>query len=258
MSDELKKHYELSFKSSMFCWYPKIKDLDIPQPKTNVVPFTEYERREIYHLYYEDTPVSKPLEDKLFSNAKDIEYPLFMRTDQSSGKHGWNGTCFVNNETVLMEHIKALVEWHEMQMPLGMPFGGMIFREYIEMAYKFKAFNGLPIPPERRYFIKNKKIVDRTPYWPEEAIRFYPETNEYADTTWKQDLYKMNKETPEEVQLLSGYCEMVAEQFDEYWSIDFCKGKDGTWYLIDMARGEVSWNPKDDQQKNKIALKDFI
>lgn len=30
-----------------------------------------------------------------------------------------------------------------------------------------------------------------------------------------------------------------------YWSIDFCKAKDGRWILIDMATGERTWHKED-------------
>ena len=33
----------------------------------------------------------------------------------------------------------------------------------------------------------------------------------------------------------------VCKVFDDYWSVDFAKSLDGTWYMIDMARGEVSY-----------------
>lgn len=29
-----------------------------------------------------------------------------------------------------------------------------------------------------------------------------------------------------------------------YWSVDFAKGQDGTWYFIDMAEGDQSWHPR--------------
>jgi len=62
----------------------------------------------------------------------------------------------------------------------------------------------------------------------------------------------LNTETEEEVKLLTSYAKMVAEQFKGYWSIDFCKAKDGRWILIDMATGQKSWHP---DCPNKVKVK---
>jgi len=52
----------------------------------------------------------------------------------------------------------------------------------------------------------------------------------------------MNDQSADEVELLSGYANQVAGIFPEYWSVDFCKAKDGRWILIDMATGDRSWH----------------
>ena len=46
-----------------------------------------------------------------------------------------------------------------------------------------------------------------------------------------------------EIKLLSNYSQKIADVFDDYWSVDYCNAKDGTWYLIDMAEGDKSWRP---------------
>ena len=39
---------------------------------------------------------------------------------------------------------------------------------------------------------------------------------------------------------------MVIDSISEdYWSVDFALGRDGKWYLIDMAAGEVSGHHPD-------------
>jgi hypothetical protein len=54
----------------------------------------------------------------------------------------------------------------------------------------------------------------------------------------------MITETEEEVELLSDYAQTIADAVDGYWSVDFCKAKDGRWIFIDMAVGEDSWHPE--------------
>ena len=46
------------------------------------------------------------------------------------------------------------------------------------------------------------------------------------------------------MRLLTGYASMVARAIEGFWSVDFCKGADGQWYLIDMATGANSWHPE--------------
>jgi hypothetical protein len=50
------------------------------------------------------------------------------------------------------------------------------------------------------------------------------------------------KSTP----ILEQYGNMVIDSISEdYWSVDFALGRDGKWYLIDMAAGEVSGHHPD-------------
>ncbi|HEC21186.1 MAG TPA: hypothetical protein ENI70_01585 [Candidatus Peregrinibacteria bacterium] len=229
-------------KNSVLYWYPKIKDLPIPMPKTVIwrIPKKYYPK-----IWWEEGIVRKMLkenEDEIKKTARKVGYPLFLRTDQASGKHGWERTCYVESEDVLLDHAYNVIEFNMIADLLGLPFKALVFREFIEMDWKFKAFHGnLPIPPERRYFIKDGKVVEHFPYWIEDAIAKGISRN--LPENWRELLAEMNRETEEEVKLLTKYAEMVAKRIDGYWSIDFCRAKDGTWYLIDMAAGEDSWKP---------------
>jgi len=121
----------------------------------------------------------------------------------------------------------------------GLDFTSFVFREYIEMESGFKAFLGeLPINKERRYFIKNGKVLCHHPYWIEDSI------SRPSIKNWKTVLEKLNEETEDEIELLTSYAEKVAKVLDGYWSIDFCLSKEGVWYLIDCALGKDSWHPK--------------
>ncbi len=57
-----------------------------------------------------------------------------------------------------------------------------------------------------------------------------------------QFLDALNKETTDEVLLLTTYAQKVADLFDGYWSVDFAMGKDSKWYLLDMALGDDSFH----------------
>lgn len=221
------------YLTSMLYWYPRIKDLEIPQPKTLIYKLSE---KELKCFHNEQFP------PKLLSNIKsmlsEISYPLFIRTDFSSAKHGWERTCFVSNENKLKSNIYNIIIDNLLAGYIGLPFHALVFREYIPLEAGFKAFYGnMPVAKERRYFIKFNQIQCHHPYWPKDAIRS-PDNKD-----WEKILDEQNKETETEIKLLSEYCLLVAKRvFDYYWSVDFAYGQDGKWYLIDMAEGDCSFH----------------
>ena len=50
-------------------------------------------------------------------------------------------------------------------------------------------------------------------------------------------LEKFNILSKQDLDIINNHLAKIIPIFDGYWSIDFT---DGTWYLIDMARGELS------------------
>lgn len=226
--------------NSMFYWYPKIRDLPIPQPKTEMLKIPK--ASELFRSVCDgDWSYFEPFKEKVIATADKIGYPLFVRTDQASGKHGWDETCFVEKAEDLLSHIGGVIEFNELAGIFGLPYTGFAFREYIPMDSGFTAFNGnLPINPERRYFVKDGEVICHHAYWIEEVIRSPSIPN------WKAVLKRMNRQTAEEVNRLGRYARLVSEQIVGAWSVDFCKAKDGEWYLIDMALAEDSWHPKCD------------
>ena len=108
------------------------------------------------------------------------------------------------------------------------------------MASKYTAFwNDMPVNPERRYFVENGFLICHHPYWIKEAI-VHPSVE-----NWEKLSEEMNLETDEEIVLLSNYARMASRAVKGFWSVDFCKAKDGRWILIDMAVGGCSWHPED-------------
>ena len=160
-------------QNTMFYWYPKIKDLDIPQPKTLSYQFTKRECKKI-----QEEKIPKTFVEKVMPIADKIGYPLFMRTDNSSCKHGWKKTCYVESKESLPMHLFELLSTSAMQGWMSYNDNGLFFREFIELDYgyyggkKFTAFYGdFPVNRERRYFINNGKIQCHHPYWYPDAIQ---------------------------------------------------------------------------------------
>ena len=227
-------------QNSMFYWYPKIKDLDIPQPKTEMYKFTKQEFKDIQN---ERTP--KTLLENCKPIAKKIGFPLFMRTDNSSCKHRWLKTCYVPDIDSLEYHFFELLSTSAMQGWMSYNDTGLSFREFLELDYgyygdtKFTAFYGeFPVNKERRYFIKDGGIQCHHPYWYPNAIR----NSNIESPNKEMILEQINSENKMEIELLSKYALEVASVFSDYWSVDFAKGLNEKWYLIDMARGENSFH----------------
>jgi len=221
-------------KDSMLFWYPKIKDLDIPQPKTKCVTLSDDE----YYATMDCMPES--IVNKIAPAIREFKLPVFIRTDQSSAKHYWEDTCYYDGSRDIRKHLYEICEFNHCCDFMGLSFRAIFIREYISMASRYTAFLGnMPVNPERRYFIKDGKILCHHPYWIKDAIQ-----NPSVDN-WQQLSDEMNRETEEEVRLLSGYALQVAKAMDNgYYSIDFCLAQNGKWYFIDMATGENSWHPE--------------
>lgn len=210
-------------ESSLLKWFPVVEKLNIPTPETIIVKV--------------------PTSPKTIKEAaKKLGYPLFMKTDLIAGKHDWEDTCFVEKAEYLEGNIINLVSELEItDMEAGSPFNALIFREYIELDSRFRAFLGMPVARERRYFINEGKIQCHHPYWPPHSIRFWSNTKEPKN--WKHLLKEINTETDQEISILSQYAQMVAGVFKDDWAVDFAQAKTGTWYLIDMQKSPISWHP---------------
>jgi len=221
-------------KDSMLFWYPKIKDLPIPQPKTEIILITWSFGSDGNSIEIDDESF-KLIKEK----AKNFKFPLFVRTDHGSGKHDWKDTCFVEKPNQLKRHIKNLILWGLAADVIGLPCNAIVLREYIQMNNLFIAFWGkMPVNPEIRFFINDGEVLCWHWYWIEDAIRFPSVEN------WREILDKCrNSISEEEIETLNKYAKLVSEKLEGYWSVDFCQAKDGTWYLIDCALGKNSWHP---------------
>jgi len=120
----------------MLNWYPVIAGLPIPQPRTEFVLSKEnwWQYLDGKRLPDEDTEVLKAAIARLGG------YPVFMRTDLSSGKHNFVDACYVHDEDRLMKNLFGLVEQNALH---DLWFDSIAVREFITLDYEFQAFNGL-------------------------------------------------------------------------------------------------------------------
>ena len=153
--------------TSMNHWLPRIEHLDVPMPKTEI-PVTK-DIRDWWGLLDGKDPLTDGDVALLETAVEKVGgYPVFLRSDLCSGKHSFERTCFVRHAHELFDHIWAVVEDNAMN---DLDMESIVIREYIPPAALFKAFQGLPIAPERRYFVRDGEVICSHPYWPEDAIR---------------------------------------------------------------------------------------
>lgn len=216
-------------ENRMEYWYPKIPE-DIYKPRTKIIMINPEWSKDGHHMVI---PEAEFIEVE--KSSEYFDFPLFMRGSETSGKHDWKDTCFVKDKTELRTKVIALIE-DALLKDIGC--NSIVLREFIFMDTGFYAFREMPVNPERRYFVKNGDVICHHPYWIEDAIRNPSAKN------WKEILKEMNEETQGEIDLLSSYAKKIAKEFEGYWSIDFCRTKEGKWCCIDMALGTDSWHPE--------------
>lgn len=233
---------EIINKSSMLYWFHLVKELPIPQPRTEFVL-----SKDDWWKYLDGERLPEQDIKTLKEAIKRMGYPVFMRTDLASGKHQYLHSSYVDSEDKVVQNLFGLIEQNALR---DMWFNTIVVREFIHLDWKFKAFDGLPIASERRYFIKDGEVTCRHPYWIQDAIRFYGREKQWEDTTWKKWLQELNTESEVEIKILTNYAEMIASVLDGAWSVDFARDRDGKYWLIDMALAERSWHPP---CKNKLS-----
>lgn len=240
-------------KNSMLFWWPKIKDLNIPKPQTVIIETGG--TKSFIDCVNSPSKFPRILLNRIKKAAHDIGYPIFLRTDQLSGKYGGimqqSWPPLIGFEEDLLSHITMLIEESAMAGILGLPIRAFIVREFLKLETGFIAFSGMPIARERRYFINNGQVLCHHPYWPEEAIEFLRGSGK-PPANWQQKLKDLNKESDDEICLLTSYARRVGMVLDGYWSVDFAHAESGTWYLIDMAVGYDSWHPECDFKKELL------
>lgn len=219
-------------RNSMFYWWPKVKDLPIPQPKTFMVRF---KGDFTYDVVDGDiNPSWERFFAKVKAEAKKIGYPLFMRCDETSHKHEWKDSCYVESEEKLIPNFCSILEMIAMAFTLS--FSGVAIREFLDLDARFTSHNEMPVACERRYFVRDGEVECWHPYWPPSAIR-RPSIKD-----WYKVLKELQTSTSLEFTLLSHYSELVGEAMGGYWSVDFCRHKNKSWYLTDMALGDDSYH----------------
>lgn len=236
-----KQRVDLGIESSLLVWYPRIKGMDIPQVKTMIV---ETGHQALSDWVVKDKPLPDEIWTKLYAAMDEIgKYPMFMRSDQASAKHEWKETCYIASRESLQKNLSALIDNHEMNNMAGeLGYEAIVFREFLELESYFTTdfYGDFPVNKEVRCFIRDGKLESMHNYWFEDAVK----QGHPHDPKWRSKLKKLNALSEGDKMIIKNQLMKIGPRFKDYWSVDFAKTKDGTWILIDMARGEVSYHPE--------------
>ncbi len=182
--------------------------------------------------------------------ALEFGYPIFLRTESSSDKHSWKETCYVNVEPqescndVLKSHVYGLVE-HSLMADIPCDF--FAIRRLIPTEPICTAFRGdMPIAKECRVFVKNGQVVCHHPYWPDEAFK-----NVSGKSVTRKQIDELQNFSDNEVDEITGIATLISRHIPGWWSVDFLKDKDGNWWCIDMAIGQLSYHWDDCPHKKE-------
>ena len=238
--DELEVYLKLVKESSMLRWWPLVADLPVPKPKTVLIPVP----KDIPLLG--ERGVNMKLVSRIATEVREAVpkvggLPAFLRTDHLSGKHQFRSTCFLGSLSDVEIHVVNLIEKSLTVGIFGVPLDAFVVREYLIPDWEFRAFNGLPIAPEVRVFVKDGEVLDWLFYWPEDAIQFWRGTQEYEGIDWRGALARMRAKAERESGRFLEHARVVASVLKGDWSVDFMRARDGEWYFIDAARAPISY-----------------
>jgi hypothetical protein len=223
-------------------WFPRLKVTGVGVPDTEWVQIRTWEEAQEFSEGVR-MPDMEPNMDAIDSvNGP----PAFIRSDQTSHKHGMEEASKVSSDDpeVVRDNVFELLNFNNVAGFGGLPYTHLAVREWLDLEHHFKAFKEMPVGPEVRMFLLHGEIWDWGFYWEEEAIESGYHTQDLPEN-WRamlNDSLEVAKLGVEEE--LQDKAKKVGEEFDEgYWSLDFALTEDGDWYAIDMALGGASYHP---------------
>ena len=120
-------------RTALSYWLPKLEAAGLPVPKTTLLRMPDEALLDIFRVFdgEEVTGAARPFFENVESAAEAIGYPCFLRTDHTSGKHGWERTCYLADSSAIPAHVIGIVEYSEMAGIIGLPCSVWAVREFL-------------------------------------------------------------------------------------------------------------------------------
>lgn len=231
--------HESTKKSCLSYWFPKLQGLPVPKTyviRTDITPKEQFEYCDGIRTPVMEGKLNK-IYDEIAHYSESLGYPTFLRSGQSSFKHYWASTCYLYDKRQIPGNVYNIMEMSCMAGFTGLPADVWVVRDFLDLKHAFRAFHGIPVAVEFRFFIDKGKITHRQFYWPEHSIENPSHTN------WKHLLKDSSVLTPKQEDTLVGLVLDVADRFidDIPFSVDLCLPYDDEWCVTDMAPAKYSF-----------------
>lgn len=226
-------------RTALSHWFPVVYGAGLPVPNTIIVdmPKDAYEAA-IASFDGEERGDMTAFATSVDEAAREVGYPAFLRTDHTSGKHGWADNCHLPDAASIPSRVMGIVEYSEMAGFMGLPWGRWAVREMLptKPVGVCEYFGHMPICREFRFFVQDGDVVCRHPYWPLEALEqggaIYPGDFDYDAFCRLSD---------EEDAELTRIAQIAGKELGGAWSVDLLETERG-WFLTDMAEAHKSFH----------------
>lgn len=228
-------------QNSMLYWWPIVSDLKVPMPRTQLIAVPQ--EFDWYNIN-PDKSVTATFIRLIHEAGDELGWPAFIRGDLTSGKHEWAETCYLESPEKIVANLHGL--YAATDIALIPPPAAIAVREFLTLDAPFRAFMGLPIARERRFFVDDGKIVCNHAYWPEDAIWFGQLAGHGTVETpgWQAILRHLNEISISDAAQLHIYAAVIGNALGGSWSVDFAHTNTGEWVFIDAAKAGDSWHPE--------------
>lgn len=230
-------------RTALSYWFPLIEAAGLPVPRTKIFKMPR-DAQEVVLAGMDGRDGG----DGLLKFARDIAqaiyadpdmgFPLFLRTDHTSGKHDWSRTCFVQQDEVLANHIFALAEYSEIVDIMGLPWETIVARELLPTIPfgTCPVYCDMPICREFRAFVDGGEVVCLHPYWPRKSLDqggAILNAHEFRKLSTLRDVA--------ELEAVRDLASRAGSAVGGAWSVDILETRRG-WHVTDMAEAHRSYH----------------
>lgn len=228
----------MALRSCLSNWFPKVAATGVLVPDTAIVKTAARLPEWVCGEANEEVKASvDALVNELTEAAEKVGgFPVFLRTGQTSAKHYWRDTCFVERAEDMASHVTQIATFSEMADMIGLPCDVWAVRRIIETKPMFEAFQGrMPIVREFRAFVEGGRVHCIHPYWPRDSIR------EPSIKEWAEVLNAMN-DLGQDAPRLAQIALQASFNLSGAWSIDMLFDAKGDVWVTDLADAGSSWH----------------
>jgi hypothetical protein len=156
-------------ENSTLVLVPKIEAAGIPVPRTKIIPMPKAAQEAIWSAFDgKEGGDPRSFFAELAAAAAAIGFPVFLRTDHTSGKHDWERCCFLESADDIPQHVFNLAEFSECADIMGLPWDVWAIREFLPTMPLgvCPRYGDMPICREFRFFVVDGETRCWHPYWP--------------------------------------------------------------------------------------------